>query len=326
MKSDNIVSIIVLTYNSKNFMKICLEGIVNQEYDNFELIIVDNNSTDGTKQKLSEIKLTKAIPTRIILNSENLGYNLGNKTGIENSKGDFIALINPDVQLDKFWLKNMIDFLKKNPQMILASGRILNSKGDIESTGGILDIYGAVRQRKLEEVNSKNFFYNTGSAVIFHRSALSKISLDPNLFMYYDDVDFAWQARLLNYKLGYCDNAQAIHHQGHSMPGLPPTKFYYIAKNRIYVCTKNYSFNRIIRRIFQITFLVFLDSIYYSITLKSPKYFLIGIKAWLWNVKNIQKLRIERKKIQKQRNVSDSELESFMYKKSIERETQLNNY
>ncbi len=326
MSKRDLVSIIVLTYNSKNFLQSCLESISNLEYENFEVIIVDNNSTDGTKQKLSEIKLTKPIQTRIILNSENLGYNLGNKIGIDNAKGNFIAIVNPDVTLKQNWLQNIMKILKNNPEVVSVSGRFLNSKGEIKSTGGIMDFYGAVRQRTLDEVNSKRFFYNPGSAFVYRRSVLSKINLDPNIFMYYDDVDFAWQVRLLNYKTEYCENADAVHFEGHSHPTFSPSKFYHIAKNRIYVCTKNYSFNRIIRRILQIAFLIFLDSIYYSIKLKSSRYFLSGIKAGLWNLANFKKLRIERKKIQRQRNVSDTELEKFLNNKSIEIAMKLNNY
>ncbi len=324
MTKPDLVSIIVLSYNSSNFIKKCLDSITNQDYDNFEIIIVDNNSTDETKKILANLQLTP--PSKIILNSANLGYNLGNKVGIDNANGNFIAIVNPDVKLEKSWLKNIMNIMKKNQQAVSVSGRFFNSNGEIRSTGGIMDIFGAVKQRNLDEVKSKRFFYNPGGAFVFRRSVLSKINLDPNLFMYYDDVDFAWQARLLNYKIEFCENADAVHFEGHSLSTISPSKFYYIAKNRIYVCTKNYSLNRILRRIFQITFLVFLDSIYYSVTLRSPRYFLAGIKAWLWNLKNFKKLRIERKKIQKQRNISDSELERFMYNKSIEYEKKSNNY
>jgi len=318
MTKSDLVSIIVLSYNSSNFIKKCLDSITNQDYDNFEIIVVDNNSTDETKKILANLQLTS--PSKIILNSSNLGYNLGNKVGIDNANGNFIAIVNPDVKLEKSWLRNIMNIMKKNQQTVSVSGRFLNSNGEIKSTGGIIDIFGAVRQRTLDEVESKSFFYNPGAAFVFRRNILSKINLDPNLFMYYDDVDFAWQARLLNYKIEYCESADAVHFEGHSLLILSPSKFYHIVKNRIYVCTKNYSFNRIIRRIFQIVFLVFLDSIYYSITLKSPRYFFAGIKAWLWNLINLKKLRIERKKIQKQRSVSDSELEKAMNDKSIEYE------
>jgi len=212
----------------------------------------------------------------------------------------------------------MMIFLENNAEIVSASGRFLNSKGEVESTGGIIDTFGAVRQRKIDEEDSKNFFYNPGAAVIFRKNLFDKLSLDPNLFMYYDDVDFAWQIRLLNYKIGYCKKANAIHLGGQSSE-LYPSKYYHIVKNRLYICTKNYSRKNIIKQIFQIEFLLFLDSIYYSIKLRSFKYFLALLKAWTWNIINFKKLILERKKIQRQRTVSDHQLEKFMQKNSIEK-------
>ena len=79
----NLVSIVVLTYNSEKNIEKCIKNILNSEYKNFELIIVDNNSSDGTRNILSELKL-KNKNIKIILNSTNLGYNQGNLIGIQN--------------------------------------------------------------------------------------------------------------------------------------------------------------------------------------------------------------------------------------------------
>jgi len=315
MEKSVLISLIVLTYNCKSQIMNCVKSISNLDYNNFELIIVDNNSTDGTRQFLADLKIDTFIPVKIILNSSNLGYNLGNLSGINNSKGDIIAIINPDVFLEKTWLKNMVDYLQEKPMRVLVGGKLLNSDETIQTTGGLLDIYGAVTQRKSNKKN-QNFFYHPGSAFVFKKKILDKINLDPNLFMYYDDVDLAWQARLLGYQIDYCENANAIHEQSHSPPTI--SKFYNISKNRIYVCLKNYSLNRRIRRMFKIIFFIFADSIYYSVKLKSAKYFLTFFKVIGWNLANFSKMKKERTKIQKFRKLSDDEIEKFMLKKSIE--------
>jgi len=314
----NLVSIIVLTYNSADHILNCIRSILNQDYQNYEIIIVDNASNDETKKVLFELKIEHPKNIKIILNSKNLGYNLGNLTGIENSKGDFIAIVNPDTILDKSWLSNIISMMKRNSKVVSVSGTLLNTNGTIQSSGGLMDIYGAVEQRKSFYENDNEFFYNPGSSFIFKKNILSMIHFDPNLFTYYDDVDFSWQTRLLGYKIAYCKEAKATHQEGHSQSGLPPSKFYYIAKNRIYVCSKNYSLNRILRRVFKIIFLVGLDSIYYSYKFKSLRYFWNGMKAILWNFSIIRNLNKERNKIQKNRIVSDDHIEKLMLKKSIE--------
>lgn len=312
----NLVSIIVLTYNSENHIKKCIKSISNQDYSNYELIIVDNNSKDDTRKMLAKFQIDQSTNVKIILNSHNLGYNLGNLVGIENAQGGLIAIVNPDSILDKSWLSNIISTMEKNSKLISVSGTLLNADGTLQSTGGLIDLYGAVEQRKSSKNNS--FFYNPGSAFIFKKSILSKLRFDPNLFMYYEDVDFAWQTRLQGHEIGYCKDANSVHLGGQSQLGLPPIKFYHITKNRIYICLKNYSTNRILRRINKILFLILMDSIYYSYNFKSPSYFVMMTKAVLWNLINLKKIKNERKKIQQSRIISDIEIEKFMIKNSIE--------
>ena len=89
MKKSDLVSVVVLSYNSSNFIKKCLDSIANQNYDNFEIIIVDNNSTDDTKKILADLQLE--CKSKIILNSTNLGFNLG--FSWENSSGTILFLL-----------------------------------------------------------------------------------------------------------------------------------------------------------------------------------------------------------------------------------------
>lgn len=311
---EKLVSVIILTYNSQELIEKCIKCINEQDYKNFELIIVDNNSTDGTKDILENIK-TKNSNHKIIFNRENLGYNLGNQIGINNSDGEFVVFINPDSFLDKSWLSNIIQVFEKNQNTMIANGIIKNPDTSIQSTGGQMDKYGAVKQRKN---NSENYFYASGAAVIFRRELLDVIKLDPNLFLYYDDVDLAWQTKLCGHKIGFCKDAKASHAEGHSLPGLTPKKFYFIVKNRIYVCLKNYSSSQIIKRVFIMITFVILDSLYYSFKFKSAKYFFSGLKALGWNLGAINKLKITRAEIQKQRTISDKGIESSMQKSSIE--------
>jgi len=314
--SPDLVSIVIVTYNSKNFLHKCIKSISGLDYSNFELIIIDNNSTDGTRQILAEINLKNTDRVKVILNSKNLGYNAGNKIGIDNSNGNYIAFVNPDVVLEKSWLTNVLNILKKE-NLVAVSGKTLSFTNEIKTTGGIIDIYGATKQRKSEDI-TEQFFYNPGAAFIFKKEVLEKLVVDPTFFLYYEDVDFSWQLRLLGYDVGYCEKAIAYHAEGHSLPKLPPVKWYHISKNRIYLCMKNYSMNRIIRRLYKIIFLLISDSIFYSIKHKSIQYFFVTIGALFWNILKINHTRRQRIKIQSLRRISDNDLEQFMLKKSIE--------
>ena len=108
------------------------------------------------------------------------------------------------------------------------------------------------------------------------------------------------------------------HKIGQSLPGLPPSKFFNIAKNRIYVCAKNYSLYKKIKRMGNIILFLFGDSIYYSYKFHSIKYFYMFFKAVSWNIINLKKLQKERRKIQKLRVKTDEEIEKWIIKRSIE--------
>ena len=115
----DLVSIILLTYNSENHIQNCIKSIFEQNYNNLELIIVDNASNDETKNIIKSIE-SKNSKVKIIFNSSNLGYNLGNKIGFNSAGGKYIAVVNPDIELDPFWLSNIMEYFVQNPRPFIS--------------------------------------------------------------------------------------------------------------------------------------------------------------------------------------------------------------
>ena len=102
--STPLVSIIILNYNAGNLLLDCVDSIQQTNYDNYEIIVVDNNSTDE-----SHVECSKKFPTiSLIQNTENLGYCGGNNVGIKDAKGDYIIILNPDTLVDPNWIKELI--------------------------------------------------------------------------------------------------------------------------------------------------------------------------------------------------------------------------
>jgi len=102
--SSQLISIIIVNHNGIRFLKDCLKSIYQQSYSDFEVILVDNGSTDGSVQFVKE-----NFPGVIMIeNKENLGFAISNNQGIELSKGKYIALLNNDTVVDKDWLKNLV--------------------------------------------------------------------------------------------------------------------------------------------------------------------------------------------------------------------------
>ena len=100
--SPPYVSIIILNYNGQNYIRRCVESVLNSEYDNFELIIVDNNSADNSfdivKSEFHDDRI------RFIRNNKNLGFASGNNLAVNYAKGEYIVLLNVDTEVHLKWL------------------------------------------------------------------------------------------------------------------------------------------------------------------------------------------------------------------------------
>ena len=93
-------SIIVLNYNAGEFLEKCINSVTNSKNSDFEIIVVDNGSTDGSYQKCKK----KFLHIKLIENRKNLGYVKGNNIDIKHAQGDFVVNLNPDTEVDQNWL------------------------------------------------------------------------------------------------------------------------------------------------------------------------------------------------------------------------------
>ena len=98
-----LVSVIVLNFNAKEFLVNCIDSIFDSNYQNFEVILVDNASSDQTYQICKE----KHPKINLIINEKNLGYCGGNNIGIKSAKGEFIIILNPDTVVDPNWITEL---------------------------------------------------------------------------------------------------------------------------------------------------------------------------------------------------------------------------
>ena len=123
------LSVIIVSYNVKELLKNCLESVSKFTQDlKYEIIVVDNASTDDSVSDLSNLKL--------ILSKENGGFSKGNNLGIKQAKGKYILLLNPDTLLVENSLKIMFDWMETHPEIAVSSCQLLNSEQKITSTGG----------------------------------------------------------------------------------------------------------------------------------------------------------------------------------------------
>lgn len=238
-------SIIIVNFNFGKTLENCISSILKTQNCNFEIILVDNASTDNShktcKEKYPEIVLVE--------NDENLGYAEGNNIGIKNSKGDFIVILNPDTVVEPNWLENLHQAYKKygdgfyQPKIMK-----LDNKTKIENTGYMVTLYFFSYQRGFNEKDNGQYDefstigYASGACLFTSKKILEKIgNFDPYLFAYYDEINLIWKAAQLGIKSYYVPASTIYHQQGTSFKKISNKKFYLMEKNRWYCYLTLYS-------------------------------------------------------------------------------------
>mgnify|MGYP001361571071 CR=1 FL=1 len=239
-----LVSIIILNYNAGQILLDCFESVIKTNYDNFEIIIVDNASEDKSYRKCKE----KFERTRIIENEKNLGYCEGNNIGIREAKGDYIVILNPDTIVESNWIEELISAYSKFGEGLYQPKILsLNEKQVLQSTGNMLHIFGfgfaKDKGRKDGEGDEeiKKIGYASGTCLFTSRNVLDKVGLlDSFLFLYHDDLDLGWRASQIGINSYYVPKSKIYHVESYSLKW-SAKKFYWLERNRKYCLLTHYS-------------------------------------------------------------------------------------
>lgn len=249
MQKEPKITLLILNWNRKEDTLKCLASLQGLNYHNYELVMIDNGSTDGSSQAIR-----KSFPdVKIIRNSENLGFSQGNNIGIEYAlkKGtDYICLLNNDTVADKDFLLPLIQISQKDdrigilgsriyfyqhPRLIWSEGIRVNGQ-----TGRVTTPY----HRKLEsEVGKgiKEWDGVSGAALLIKKTVIEEIGeLDPDFFMYYEDVDWCLRTRKQGFRVVTVPTSRVWHKVSLSLgEGTSPIIIYYLIRNQLLFTNKN---------------------------------------------------------------------------------------
>ncbi len=302
-----LVSVIILNYNAGKLLLDCFESIVKTDYDNFEIIIVDNASEDKSYRKCKE----KFGRVSIIENEKNLGYCEGNNVGIQNAKGEFIVILNPDTTVHPDWLNELFYAYNKFGEGLYQPKHLsLSEKTVYMSAGNMLNIFGFgyAREKGKKDTNQFNEIeeigYASGTCLFTSSSVLKKIGLfDPFIFLYHDDLDLGWRASQLGIKSYYIPKSIIYHAESYSLRW-NAEKFYWLERNRKYCILTHYSkstYSKIFPTLLLVDFFVWM--FYLTKGFLGSK-----IRAELDIIKNRKKIQKRYEELETKRIISDREL------------------
>jgi len=217
-----LVSIIILNYNGSMYLANCLGSVLKSSYDPFEIVLVDNASTDDSISIVKELFKDDRIV--IIRNSSNMGFAEGNNVGAEYVRGDYLVFLNNDTKVEPRWLEELVKVMESDPKIGAAQSKLLMLNHDgriIDSTGDFVDFYGVAIQRDLGEEdvgqheNVEEVFSARGASMIVRHNVLKQVGgFDPDFVLGCEDIDLCWRIRLRGYKVVYVPWS-VVFHRGH---------------------------------------------------------------------------------------------------------------
>jgi GT2 family glycosyltransferase len=242
VKLEPVVSAVVLTWNSRNFISSCIDSLMASTYP-LEIVVVDNDSQDGTEQCVR-----KQYPfITVIQTHANLGYaggtNIGIREVIRKNNADYIFLLNPDAFVKPTCISELVRMMQDDGSVGMASPKIYTSTSDfLDFAGSNIDWRrGVAPHIGLGHLDRGQF--NTaayidricGCAALLDANALTKVGLlDESYFLYWEDVDLSVRFTTLNYKILYVPSAVCWHDTSSSTGGYhKPLYQYYMTRNNL---------------------------------------------------------------------------------------------
>ncbi len=240
------VSVIALTYNSAPFIVRCLESLSWQSYPSFQVIVVDNHSTDDTVERIQQSEFRPVL----IQNTTNRGCAGGNNDGWRQSDGEIIVFLNPDTEATRDWLESLVAPFADDPSVAITgckiyypNSRILQHAGGILYPNAMSDHYGNQQEDTGQYDTQREVDYITGAAYAVRRSFLESVGgLDEDYSpAYYEETDLCYKARKQGLKVLYVPSAVIYHHESPTLLRCSPAFYKTYYRSRIRFLLKNYS-------------------------------------------------------------------------------------
>jgi GT2 family glycosyltransferase len=240
------VSVIIPNWNGSRLLPTCLDSLKRQTYPDFEIIVVDNASTDDSRELIS-----RNYPgVQVISLDSNRGFAGGVNAGIRAGRGKIVVLLNNDTEAEPAWLGELVGALQADAHVGMAASklRLFDERDKLHSAGDFYRVDGVPGNRGVWEVDRGQYddaastppvFGACAGAAAYRRELFERVGdFDPDLVSYCEDVDLNWRARLAGYGCVYAPHAIVYHHL--SATGGGPRASYFVGRNLILVLVKDY--------------------------------------------------------------------------------------
>jgi GT2 family glycosyltransferase len=239
-----IVSAIVLNYNGRGFVEESVQSLLDQDLDGLEVLVVDNDSPDGSAE---DVERRFGDRIRLVRAPRNLGFGGGNNLGIRHARGQYVILLNNDAVAAPSFARELVAAAETDTRVGMVAARVLEyaRRDVIDTVGHLLYPDGLNRGRgRLERDRGqyddcRTALFPSGAAALYARRMLDEIGLfDERFFLYGDDAELGLRGRLAGWACALAPRAVAYHHYSRSTGAYSSLKAFYVERNRVLVLLK----------------------------------------------------------------------------------------
>ena len=243
------VSAVIVNYEQRELLRSCLESLreaLRRVDDDYDVIVVDNGSTDGSVEMIRE----EFRDVRLVELLTNTGFAGGVNIGIGHAAGDWILCVNNDATVAPDAVEELLRIAEASSDevgAVAAQMVFADRPGVINSAGIVVDRIGVASDRLLGEQATASedepveVFGVSAGAALYRRTMLEEVPFEPTFFAYYEDVDVAWRARMRGWRCLYAPSAVVRHHHSATSRHGSSFKYYWSGRNRIRVLARNAS-------------------------------------------------------------------------------------
>jgi len=309
-----LVTIIIVNYSEKDLLSDCIESVEKTSYDNFEIIVVDNNSKDNSVEFLN-----KEYPNIKVLELDrNNGFAIPNNLAAQTAKGKYLVFLNNDTVVKPNWLIELVSVLEKENEIKIAQSLLLKPDGLVDSSGDFIDHLGrAYSKHDIPKENRHILSPRAACMIISKEFFLDLGGFDESYFATFEDVELGWKCWLFGYKVILVPNSIVIHKGGKTIKKLNEEISFHGVKNSISLRITHFDLQDSIRTLFSMFFILFFKKIFkislvneIDQRLNIPNIYTIT-RAIFWVLKNMNKISNKRKIIRSRRKTNNQELKNL---------------
>ena len=218
------VTVVIPNWNGMRFLKTCLDSLRRQDTDDFETLVVDNHSEDGSVEFIR----AHYPEVRLIVHEENLGFTGGVNAGIEASESPYVLLLNNDTECDPGFVRALFTAIDRDPRLFSVSSRMIRfgERDVLDDAGDLFTVLGYQAQRGTGQpvrdpkyLKPNRVFSACAGAAIYRKSVFEEMgAFDPDHFAYLEDVDVGYRAMIYGYRNVYEPSA-VVYHVGSASSG-----------------------------------------------------------------------------------------------------------